>query len=475
MSVRTQSMAIAVAVTLAGCALAPPPGREDIRPQALPNVATPGQWSAGEAAAGPVADAWLTAFGDSRLQALVQEALAYNPDLRVAATRVQAASVYASLADSTLYPQVNLLARGGGQMGGDSSGLQGVGLFADWELDLWGRVRSARAASQASYESVVADTEFARQSVAALVAKSYFLAVEAGLQLVLAEKMVADAGRLAALAEQRERIGKGDGYDAALARANVEAFRDTVEQLALAREQSLRALEALVGRYPAAEVEVAMQLVAVPGAVPAGLPSELLERRPDVVAAERRVASAFYGVQEAKAARLPRIALTGTVNDISSDLFVLKNRDNPVWSAGASLVLPVFTGGALQSQVRIRTAEQEMAVAEYGRIGARAFGEVEAALAAEFAAVRRAQVAGRAVAENERALALARKRYEVGSADLRGVAQQQLAVSGARATLLRVETERLVQRVNLYLALGGGFDAAASPQVSQGAEPEVEQ
>jgi len=471
MSKRNISLALVVLAALSACALEPPPKPEDIRPQALPNAAVPAQWALDGAAAGPGAGSWLATFGDARLQALVTEAMAYNPDLRVAAARVEVASEYVNLADSTLYPQVNLLARGGGQTGGDASGIQGIGLYADWELDLWGRVRSERAAATASYESVVADTEYARQSVAALVAKSYVLAVEASLQLGLAEQMVAAAGQLAALAEQRQRIGKGDGYDAALARANAETFRDTVEHFRYAREQSLRALETLIGRYPAADVEVATQFAQTPGPVPAGLPSELLERRPDVVAAERRIAAAFYGVQEAKAARLPRIALTGNVSDISSDLFVLQDRDNPVWSAGASLVLPVFNAGALQSQVRIRTAEQKQAVAEYGRIGARTFGEVEDALSAEFAAARREKVLGRAVAENENALKLAQIRNDVGSGDLRGVRQQQLAAYGARAALVRVQAERLVQRVNLHLALGGGFEAAtATAPVAQAKE-----
>jgi NodT family efflux transporter outer membrane factor (OMF) lipoprotein len=471
MSKRNSSLALVVFAALSACALEAPPKPEDIRPQAMPNVAVPAQWALEGTATGPVAGSWLATFGDARLQALVTEAMAYNPDLRVAAARVEVASEYVNLADSTLYPQVNLLARGGGQTGGDASGIQGIGLYADWELDLWGRVRSERAAATASYESVVADTEYARQSVAALVAKSYFLAVEASLQLGLAEQMVAAAGQLAALAEQRQRIGKGDGYDAALARANAETFRDTVEHFRYAREQSLRALETLIGRYPAADVEVATQFAQTPGPVPAGLPSELLERRPDVVAAERRIAAAFYGVQEAKAARLPRIALTGNVSDISSDLFVLQDRDNPVWSAGASLVLPVFNAGALQSQVRIRTAEQKQAVAEYGRIGARTFGEVEDALSAEFAAARREKVLGRAVAENENALKLAQIRNDVGSGDLRGVRQQQLAAYGARAALVRVQAERLVQRVNLHLALGGGFEAAtATAPVAQAKE-----
>jgi NodT family efflux transporter outer membrane factor (OMF) lipoprotein len=464
-------LAVAAVAALSACALPEPPKPEDYRAEALPNLAAPGQWSIEGVAAGPVAGSWLATFGDARLQALVTEAMAYNPDLRVAAARVEVASEYVSLADSTLYPQVNLLARGGGQTGGDSSGIQGIGLYADWELDLWGRVRSERAAATASYESVVADTEYARQSVAALVAKSYFLAVEASLQLGLAEKMVAASDQLAGLVEQRQRIGRGDGYDAALARANTETFRDSVEQFRYAREQSLRALETLLGRYPAADVEVATQFAQSPGPVPAGLPSELLERRPDVVAAERRIAAAFYGVQEARAARLPRIALTGNVSDISSDLFVLQDRDNPVWSAGASLLLPVFNAGALQSQVRIRTAEQKQAVAEYGRIGARAFGEVEEALSAEFAAARRERALGRAVAENENALKLAQIRSDVGSGDLRGVRQQQLAAYGSRAALVRVQAERLVQRVNLYLALGGGFEAApAAAPVAQAKE-----
>jgi multidrug efflux system outer membrane protein len=462
MSTRNTTLGLVVFATLSACALPEPPKAVDYQRQAMPGVQVPGQWAAGGVVSGPVASAWLATFADPRLDALVAEAMAHNPDLQVAAARVQVASEYVKLADSTLYPQVNLLARGGGKLGGDATGMQGVGLFADWELDLWGRVRSQRAATTAGYESVVADTEYARQSVAALVVKSYFLAVEATLQQRLAGDMVTASQQLVSLSEQREQVGKGDGYDAALARANVETYRDAVEKFKLSREQALRALEALVGRYPAADVEVATELVKTPGPTPAGLPSELLERRPDVVAAERRVASAFYGIEEAKAARLPSIRLTASVSSVSSDIFVLQDRPDPVWSMGASALQPVFNAGALQTQVRIRTAQQRQAIAEYGRIGARAFGEVEDALSADGAAQRRASVLSRAVAENEKALELTQVRYRVGSSDLRGVNQQQLVVHGSRSALIRVQTEQLVQRVNLYLALGGGFDAASA-------------
>jgi outer membrane protein TolC len=269
--------------------------------------------------------------------------------------------------------------------------------------------------------------------------------------------MAGASERQLTLVQDRLRVGRGDEYETALAHATLATFRDSVRNLDLAYQQSLRALEALAGRYPAAALSVPAQLASVPGPIPVGMPSELLERRPDVIAAERRVAAAFYRVEEAKAARLPRISLTAAVTSISSELFVLKERDNPVWSAGASLTAPLYTGGALTGQIEVRTAEQKQAIAEYGRVGARAFGEVESALSTAFALEEREAILGQSVIHNSRALELANVRYKVGVGDLRAVQQQALALHAARTALLRVQGERLVQRVNLHLALGGGF------------------
>jgi multidrug efflux system outer membrane protein len=449
---------VAIVAALGACALKSPPERDELAQQALPNLKVPSAWAAQGGPSSAVGDRWLASFNDPQLDALVQEALAYNPDLQVAAARVEQAAAYVKVAGAMLYPQVNLLARGGGKMSGDSSGLEGVGVFLNWELDLWGRVRAGREAAQTQYGSAALDAEFARQSMAALVAKGWFLATEARLQKAIAEDMVAASARQLGFAQDRLRVGNGDEYDVALAQAALATYRDSVRNLDLAYQQSLRALEALAGRYPAAAASVPAQLAAMPGPVPAGMPSELLERRPDVVAAERRVAAAFYRVEEAKAARLPRISLTAAVTSISSELFVLKQQDNPVWSVGASLLAPLFLGGQLQAQVEIRTGEQKQAVAEYGRVGARAFGEVENALSAGFALEERESLLKQAIVENQRALELANIRYRVGSGDLRAVQQQSLALYAARTALLRVQSERLVQRVNLYLALGGSFD-----------------
>jgi outer membrane protein TolC len=205
-------------------------------------------------------------------------------------------------------------------------------------------------------------------------------------------------------------------------------------------------------------------LPAQPDAVPGGLPSELLERRPDIVAAERRVAAAFNRVGEAKAARLPTIALTTGISAISSDLFVLQDRDNPVWNAGASLLMPIFRGGALKTQVEIRTAAQKEAVAAYAAAGLRAFAEVENALSTEIAARDREKLLAQALEDNRRALKVVQDQYRVGSTDLRFVTQRQLALNSVESELIRMRTEQRIQRVNLHLALGGSFDAAPPAQ-----------
>jgi len=458
---RRSVLAVAfVVAALGGCALKKPPEHVELTKEALPNLQAPVAWTAPAGAAGTagaVASAWLATFRDPQLDSLVEEALRYNPDLRVAATRVEQAASYVKVAGATLLPQVNALARGGGALSGDSSGLEGVGIFANWELDLWGRVRAGREAARDQYTSAALDAEYARQSLAALVAKSWFLATEARLQKAIAEEMAGSSEKQLALTQDRLRVGRGDEYDVALSKANLATFRDSVRSLDLAYQQAVRALEALAGRYPAAALQVPAQLATVPGPVPVGMPSELLERRPDVIAAERRVAAAFYRVEEAKAARLPRISLTAAVSSISSELFVLKDRDNPVWSAGASISAPLFTGGALQGQVEVRTAEQKQALAEYGRVGARAFGEVENALSSAFTLDDREAILTESVTANSRALELANVRYRVGVGDLRAVQQQALALHAARTALLRVQAERLVQRVNLHLALGGSF------------------
>jgi NodT family efflux transporter outer membrane factor (OMF) lipoprotein len=454
---RALALAAAAAVLASGCALNAPPDAAALKHESMAGAAVPPAWQAAPAVPGGVADDWLATFHDDGLLAAVNEALASNPDMRVGAARVAQAELLARLAGAKLYPSVDLIAKGGVKSGSDSSPLQGAWLRLSWELDVWGRVRYGRAAAIADAQSAAADYEYARQSLAALVAKSWFLATEATLQAEVARQTIADQQALVRLAESRVQVGVGNDEDVYVARASVASYEDALRQIELARADAVRALELLLGHYPAGAAAIEDRLPALPPPVPTGLPSELLERRPDVIAAERRVAAAFNRVGEAKAARLPAIALTSGVSAISSDLVVLKNHDNPVWSLGANLLMPIFKGGALKTNVEIKTAAQAQAVAEYAAIGLRAFGEVEGALAAEIAAREREQILARALADNQRALDIVRTQYRVGRTDMRFVTQRELGVNASQAAVIRVQTEQRIQRVNLHLALGGGF------------------
>jgi outer membrane protein, multidrug efflux system len=456
------------AASLAGCVTKAPPTPAELQQQALAGVTVPSAWKAG-GVAGAIADDWLATYGDAELSALVAEAIAHNPDLRVGAVRVEQAAQYVELAKAALRPSVNILGTGGAKMGGGDVGsaLQGVSLGASWELDLWGRLRYGRNAYQATYASAQADFEYARQSLAATTAKSWFTASETWLQVQIAQGSVKAAEELVAIAERRRKVGAGTDQDIALARANLGIVQDSAEQVKLAHSQALRALELLIGRYPSAELTVRHDLDKMPGPVPAGLPLELLERRPDLIAGERRVAAAFNRVGEAKAARLPRIILNANVATIQSDILQLKeDYTNPTAGAGAKLIAPIYQGGALETQVSIRTLEQKQAVAEYARLALRALGDVENTLAASQTLGEREQLLRHVVSDNQHALELAQDSYRTGKTDLRPVEQQQLTLYSAQLALLRVQSEQLAQRANLHLALGGSFEQRAAQPAS---------
>ena len=451
-----------------GCRTKEPPSRQDILAQAgsLADMDLSRRWrAAGDSPDGAIADNWLASFEDSQLSALVAEAMTNNPDLRVTATRVEIAAQYVELAKAQMRPAVNLFGTGGLNMGGGdvSSALQGISLGVSWEPDLWARMRYGRNAAQSTYASTQADFEFGRQSLAASIAKTWFSASETYLQLHIAEGMVKVAQDLLSLAETRRKVGSGREGDVALARANLGTIQDAAKQVQLSHEQTLRALELLVGRYPSAELEDRHDLAKLPGPIPVGLPIEMLERRPDMLAAERRVAAAFNRIGEAKAARLPRLILNANVAVIDSNILELKSDfQNPTGGLGAKVIAPIYQGGGLDAQVEIRTLEQKEAIAQYARTALRAIGDVETALAAARTLSEREVMLLQVLADHVRVLDLAKTNYRIGSGDLRAVQQQQVNVHAAQLSLLQVQSEQLTQRVNLHLALGGSFETPPS-------------
>jgi len=442
------------------CRVKKPPSRDNIHKDALPNYALTEPWKAPGAIMGPVQDDWLAQFNDPQLTALVKEAVANNPDLRLASLRVDEAEQYVKAAKGKLLPVIGAAGRHSTKLGQDlGTGLSG-GIFAiSWEIDLWGKLRYARNATQETYVATVAEEEFARQSIAAATANAWFTAAETKVHLEIAKEMVATSEQLVLLSDKRLTVGVGTERDVLLARTSLNNYRDVVEQLELALADALRALESLLGRYPGAEIQARTDLPQMPGPVPAGIPLEILERRPDMFAAERRVAAAFNRVGEARAARLPSISLTGTGGYITSSSLQLKpDFTNPVGGIVASILAPIYQGGQLKAQVKVREIQQKQAVADYARLALRAIGDVEGAIHATHTLERRREILAALVVDSRRTLEIEQVAFRIGTVDLRTVQQQQLALFGARVTLLRVQSEQLMQRVNLYLALGVRYE-----------------
>jgi NodT family efflux transporter outer membrane factor (OMF) lipoprotein len=402
-------------------------------------------------------------FGDRQLEVLVEEAVRNNLDLQAAAARVEVASALIVQARSLLFPQ--LVAIGGvGAVGRDTtrdrSGLAGE---MSWELDLWGRVRAQTASAEAARAAADADLRYARQSVAAIVATLWYQTIATERLRRTAEEAATVYDDLLRLVGNRHRIGKVSRQEVALAGADLYRARHRERVFATSEQEIVRGLETVLGRYPGAEVALAADLPALPPPVPAGVPSELLERRPDLIAAERRVASAFHLIQVAEATRLPRIALTGAGGRSTSELLRLANVGAGFWTVAANFLAPLFTGGALAAQVQMANAEQRAALAEFGQTALRAFSEVETALASEALLADQQSYLEQVLTQDSDAVRLGRVRYDVGATDLLDVLQLQARQLDTRFELIGVRADRLANRVALHLALGGGFDQPPAP------------
>ena len=434
----------------------------DVEQAAQQQVAeTPPEWQTA-AESGEVQAGWVESFADPELTALIIEAQENNRDLAAAAANVDIAWALARQAGAALVPSVSGTAgaaRAGSPSGSvsTSSNLT-LGAQVSWEIDVWGRVRSSQRAAVAGAQAVQADFRFAQESLAAATAKAYFTAIEASIQADIARNTVKILEETQRIVNVQYENGMSSAQDIALARSDLASARERVTTVEGSYRDAVRALEVLIGRYPGAMLELRETLPAAPPAPPAGLPSELLERRPDLVAADRRVAAAFNATNQARAARLPTISLTGNASAASNSLSSLLDSSNVGWTAGINLLAPIFDGGVLRENVNIATAEQEQALAAYGQAAITAFRELETSLDQGVVVQQRIVDLQEASKEADEAFRIARLRYEEGEEDLLNVLTIQQRGISSRSSLSIAERLLLEQRVNLNLALGGSWE-----------------
>jgi outer membrane protein, multidrug efflux system len=465
-------------VVLAACSSA-------IEPRRVEGVVVlPPQWHA--AAEEPETEqplpAWGELFDDGRLDALIAEAIEANRVLDAAAARVERAAAQARIAGADLYPQLSGTLDAGRRRQNfiglpipgaedrvltNTSTTFGTGLNVSWEADLWGRLRSARAAARADAESVRADFSAAQLSIAGQVAKTWFSVLEAAEQVELAVATVENRALTAERIRRRYEAGLSPSVDLRLAESNSALAASRLQQRNRQLDAASRQLEILLGRYPAAAIEPGDRLPDLLAPIPPGIPASVLARRPDLRVAERRVAAASARVAQARASLYPQLRLTGSGGTTSTELEDLLDGDFSVWSLGAGLLQPLFQGGRLRANVDLARAVEDEALAGFAQSVLSALAEVETALFAQDVLARQEEALALAAMNAVEAQRTAEQRYAAGLSDFLLLLETQRQAFEAESQLLDLRRQRLSSRVDLYLALGG--DAAAPFESPDGA------
>ena len=364
----------------------------------------PGQWATTKQAKSGVDINWVERFDDPTLSQVVNEALDSNYEMSIAAERVTRAYEAARVEGALAKPQMSLSSNAdrrktrfiGFPFGGSTlSESYGVDLMVDWEPDVWGRARAGKSAAIADWQAGGLDYRAARASLAAQVCKAWFALAEANQQVLLAKQALRTRQQTEEAVRGRfERDMRAEGGSASqlrFAQTDVATAKADLATRQGSQEAVRRQLELLMGRYPAAKVVGRAALPHVASTPPSGLPSELLLRRPDIMAAERRYAARVKRIKEAQLAIFPSFKITGTTGTTTESLSDIVNSDFGVWSLGTNLLQPILTGGRVRGEIRARKSSQREALAVLHQTVLEAFGEVEQALASEQWLLRREQ------------------------------------------------------------------------------------
>lgn len=445
-----------------------------------PAVEVPDDFRFQDATASVQADTlvWWDAFGDPALDALIDEALANNRDLRIASARVDEAAAIVSGARAQGLPQVGYAVQGSRQrtsdpgsepfVGNTRSSLGGA-LVASWEIDLWGRIARETEAARAN---LLATDEARRGVVLTLISSvivGYLNLLDLDERLRISEETVDGRRQYVELFEVRLRGGVISDFEMAQVLAEYETTLATLPELRRQIALQEDALAVLVGRNPGPiERPSTLDTIAMPS-VPDGLPSELLTRRPDILQAEQVLVATNASIGAVRAQYFPRISLTSLLGLASTALGGLFSGSARTWSFAGEIAGPIYTGGGLEAATAQALARREQALAAYERTIQNAFRDTEDALVSLQSADEAEEIQQRRVVALTNGVRLARERYENGYSDTldmldteRGLLSAQLSLTGARA-------DRYRALVSLYRALGG--DWVAEPELDQGAAP----
>lgn len=455
---------------LAGCAVGPNYKR--------PTVASPTAWKESRAATNATAlgTNWWTIFHDVELDSLEALALAANQDLKRAVARVTEARAIARMAEADVYPNVS--AGGGHSLNRTSQNVARAPrrdfeyeehyrqMELGYEIDTWGRVRRSIEAAKADFAATETDLQVVLLTLTSDIARNYILLRSLDREREVVQATLALRRDTVQLQETRNQAGLINEVDVTRARTELANVEAELHSITRSRTQLEHALAVLCDKAPADFAVSAAPKNVVPPQIPAGLPSALLERRPDVVAAEHQLHAECARIGVAEAAFFPTIKLTGYGGGASADLGTLFNWQSRFWSLGPSIHFPIFEGGRNQANLKAAKARYEQSIASYRGTVLNAFREVEDSLSDLSTLEAQGQAVNRALGSARTTATLANERYQRGLTSYLDVVDAQRAALQAERTEVQLAGQRAVSTILLAKALGGGWQRPDAPQVA---------
>lgn len=455
--IRRSSLVVAlISLFAAGCAVGPDYQR--------PDVSLPEQHATARAATanGSLAESnWREVFTDPQLQELIAEALAAGPDALLAAARLREAEALAGVSRAPLFPQASLsvnttptMRKSGDQF---TSSFMG-GAAISWEIDLWGRYRRGTEAAQAELLANEAARDGMNASLVAQVARAYFQLAALHETLIITERSARNQGEVLRLIKRLSVAGISSAAEERQQESALAATEAAVPTLKRQIAETETAIALLLGRYPGRLKLSEAPKLELPGFIPPGLPSQLLEQRPDIRQAEARLVAANARVGEAKALYFPNVSLTAMFGGVSSSLADLVNgRASAVASVGPGLLLPLFAGGRIYFNKAAAEARLEQALIGYRKTIYNALGEVANGLVAYETSDELLDVQSRRVAAAREAMRLADLRFRAGTTSFLEVLDAQRQLLTAETQEVDALLQRRVALISVYLSLGGGW------------------
>ena len=462
------------AIALTGCT------RSLDRPQRTFTVEAPQAWKGGEVSSEEPQGDWWAYFTDAGLDKAIGQSLERNKDLVAASARIESARQQARIAGAPGLPFAEVGLNRNRQRinfiglpipgAGDDAVLKsvntqiGLALNVAWEPDVWGKVKASKLAATAELQAIETELQGARLSLTGQTAKSWFAALEAQRQLQLARAGLESYNVSAERVRARFESGVRSSLDLRLALTEVHNAEARVEQRKQQLDGAVRQLEILMGKYPAGKYILAEDLPRCPAGIPAGLPAELVYRRPDLTVAERRLLASDARIAQSKADMRPKFNLTTALGTSTNRLQDLLSGDVLVWNLISGFTYPLFNNGQLKATVSQNEARAREAAALYENAVLQAYREVETSIAADGLLARQEGSLEQAVKQALAAQDLAEQRYRSGLSDIITVLQSQRTALESESALLSLRRARLDNRVDLHLALGGSFSMTVNSQ-----------